>query len=311
MKIAIIGRTEMLYNTAELLWEAGYEIPLIITAKETPEYKKSSEDFRKLAEKYGAHFILTPSLEKEEVIQVIKNISDLQLAVSINFTGVISKFMIDLFPLGILNAHGGDLPKYRGNACQAWAMINKEDRIGLCIHKMIGGELDSGKIIARNFISIDVNTRIKQVYDWVDNVVGGLFLEACQQLQKDEDFCIEIQSEDQKDALRCYPRTPEDGEIDFKADSESILRLINASSEPYSGAFCKLNNERLIIWRARLSGDLEKWVGIPGQVSKINLDDNSIIVLCGNGKLILDEVEFKGERIKPTQLIKSFRTRLT
>ena len=38
-----------------------------------------------------------------------------------------SQSTIDLFPLGIL-IHGGDLPKYRGNACQAWAIINGEEK---------------------------------------------------------------------------------------------------------------------------------------------------------------------------------------
>ena len=41
MKIAIIGRTEILLETAELLLKQGYSIPLVITAKEAPEYKKT------------------------------------------------------------------------------------------------------------------------------------------------------------------------------------------------------------------------------------------------------------------------------
>jgi methionyl-tRNA formyltransferase len=68
------------------------------------------------------------------------------IAVSINYTGVLPQGVIDLFPIGVLNAHGGDLPRYRGKACQAWAIINRESRIGLCIQKMIGGELDSGEV---------------------------------------------------------------------------------------------------------------------------------------------------------------------
>lgn len=68
---------------------------------------------------------------------------------SLNYSSIISQKVIDLFPLGILNAHGGDLPKYRGNACQAWAILNGETKIGLCIHSMIGGEVDNGNIIDR------------------------------------------------------------------------------------------------------------------------------------------------------------------
>ena len=59
------------------------------------------------------------------------------------------------------NAHGGDLPRYRGNACQAWAIINGENKIGLCIHKMIGGELDISDIIARDFLKIDLGTKLQ------------------------------------------------------------------------------------------------------------------------------------------------------
>ena len=78
--------------------------------------------------------------------------------------------------MGILNAHGGDLPRYRGNACQAWAILNGEEKIGLCIHKMIGGELDSGNIIAKEFLKIDINTKVTQVWGWMSTSIPKLFL---------------------------------------------------------------------------------------------------------------------------------------
>ncbi|GAB1465742.1 hypothetical protein MASR2M54_12420 [Aliarcobacter cryaerophilus] len=54
--------------------------------------------------------------------------TDCEIAVSLNYSSIISQNVIDLFPLGVLNAHGGDLPRYRGNACQAWAIINGEEK---------------------------------------------------------------------------------------------------------------------------------------------------------------------------------------
>jgi methionyl-tRNA formyltransferase len=82
-----------------------------------------------------------------------------EIAVSINETGVIPQEVIDLFPLGILNAHGCDLPKYTGNTCQVWAFLNGEKRISLGIHRMIGGEFDRGDIITRDYLSIDHNAK--------------------------------------------------------------------------------------------------------------------------------------------------------
>ena len=73
-----------------------------------------------------------------------------------NYTGIIPQSIIDIFQYGILNAHGGDLPRYRGNARQAWAH-NGEKSIGLCIHKMIGGEIDMcGDIIARDYSKLRI-----------------------------------------------------------------------------------------------------------------------------------------------------------
>jgi len=110
------------------------------------------------------------------------------------------------FPLGILNAHGGDLTRYRGNACQAWAILNGEERIGLCVHKMQGGELDSGDIITRDYLPIDYTTKITKVWDWMTERVPILMLEAVEQLSKDSSYVLEQQSADPQDALRCYPR---------------------------------------------------------------------------------------------------------
>ena len=44
MKIAIIGRTEILYETALMLRAAGHSIVFILTAKEAPEYTRKSDD---------------------------------------------------------------------------------------------------------------------------------------------------------------------------------------------------------------------------------------------------------------------------
>ena len=113
------------------------------------------------------------------------------IAVSINYTGAVPQAVIDLFPLGILNAHGGDLPRYRGNACQARAIPNGEERIGLCVHRMIGGELDSGDIIARDYLAIDHTTKVTRVWEWMSMRTPELMLEAVQMLDANPDFLLE------------------------------------------------------------------------------------------------------------------------
>lgn len=306
MKIAVIGRTETLYKTAELLHSLHYSVPIIITAKEAPEYTKTSKDYQDLAQKLGAKFILTTSIKK--YIQEIKE-SSCDIAVSMNYPTLIPNEVIDLFPLGILNAHGGDLPKYRGNACQAWAILNGESKIGLCIHKMKGNELDSGDIIEREYISVTINTKVTECWEWMNKRIPDMFVSAIQKLEKDPDYVLEKQSENPKDALRCYPRFPEDGKIDWNKSSVEILRLINASNKPYAGAFCNYQDKKIIIWDAELYPDEENYLAVPGQISEIK-ENGSVVVITGMGKLILHRIEYDGNLCKPGQIIRSIRSRL-
>lgn len=306
MKIAVIGRTEILYKTTELLHSLHYAVPVIITAKEAPEYTKTSKDYEELAHKLGARFILTATIKK--YIHEIKE-SGCDIAVSMNYPNLIPNEVIDLFPLGILNAHGGDLPKYRGNACQAWAILNGESKIGLCVHKMNGNELDSGDIIERDYLPININTKVTACWEWMNKRIPDMFVSAIRKLEKNPNYVLEKQSKNPGDALRCYPRFPEDGKIDWNKSSIEILRLINASNKPYAGAFCTYEDKKLIIWDAELYPDEENYLAVPGQISEIK-ETGSVVVITGQGKLILHNVEYEGNVCVPGQFIRSIRSRL-
>lgn len=305
MRIAIIGRTEILYDVAERLKAEGHELACVLTAKEAPEYKRTANDFRSLAERCNVPFAQCSRIQDSyDFLQQARA----EAAVSINYTGVVPQKVIDLFRFGVLNAHGGDLPKYRGNACQAWAILNGEKRIGLCIHRMIGGELDSGDIITRDYLSIDHNTKITDVWKWMMQRTPELMVEAVNQLSSDPHYVLECQSKDPKEALRCYPRKPEDGRINWHQTALNILRLINASNKPYAGAFCDYEGEKLTIWNAELVNDAEVFCAVPGQVTKVG--EGFVEVACGTGKLRLLEVEINQRATKPSQLIRSIRQRL-
>ena len=109
-------------------------------------------------------------------------------------------------------------------------------------------------------------------------------------------------------ALHCYPRRPEDGRIDWRQPALDVLRLINACNRPYAGAYCELENNKLIIWDTELSDDKEEFCAIPGQVTLVK--DSFVDVACQEGKLRLKEVETNGEIGTPNRWLKSIRKRL-
>jgi UDP-4-amino-4-deoxy-L-arabinose formyltransferase/UDP-glucuronic acid dehydrogenase (UDP-4-keto-hexauronic acid decarboxylating) len=307
MQVAIIGRSEIMYDTALLLQDQGHEIALIVTSKEAPDYARTADDFRHLADSLGCPFIRTTRITGQ--IEVIRALPKIDIAASVNYAGVIPQDVVDCFELGILNAHGGDLPRYRGNACQAWAILNGEDKIGLCIHRMVGGELDSGDIVAREYHSVSIDTKVTEIWHWMQQRTPHLIGQAMSRLAENPAFALEQQSLDPAQTLRCYPRRPEDGRLDWRRDAVDMLRLINASNKPYTGAFCELEGKRLIIWDAELVGDGEIYLAVPGQITEIG--SGWVRVATGSGKLQINRVEVDGAVTSPDRLVTSLRTRLS
>jgi methionyl-tRNA formyltransferase len=305
MRVAVIGRTEILYDAAERLLADGHEIALVVTAKEAPEYLVGTGDFEALADRVGAAFIGAGRIG--DAAARIATLGPIDVAISMNYPGLIPRRVIDLFRLGILNAHPGDLPRYRGNACTAWAILNGEDRAAVCIHRM-DERLDSGDIVARDYHPIDLETDVGTLWDWLRARIPGLFAEALRKLEADPRYVLEAQSADPADALRCYPRRPEDGRIDWTRSAVEIIRLINASNRPYPGAFCFLDGEKLVVRKARLVEDGERFLAVPGQVTAIA--GGAVQVATGAGKVEILEVEREGEPVSVAGLIASLRIRL-
>jgi methionyl-tRNA formyltransferase len=310
MKIAILGRTKILFDTAILLKEAGHEIVLVGTCKEAPEYTVTAEDFKKMAEEYGALFFYDSHINKPEIISLLKE-SMADIAVSVNWLNIIGAEAINTFQFGILNSHAGDLPRYRGNACPNWALLEGEGEIGVCVHFMEPNTLDSGDIINKRFFTTNRGTTIGEIYEWLYKTIPELFLEAITKLEKGT-IKPEKQSLNSDDILRCYPRIPADSRIKWEKDAIYLERIVNVSSEPFSGAYTFYNMQKLIIWKAYSKNHDIPSLAIPGQVMEINSRSGEVIVACGRGGLVLQCVQIDNsvEKVLPALIIKSARDRL-
>lgn len=59
------------------------------------------------------------------------------LRISVRYNKIIKQRVIDSFPLGIVNTHGGILLEYRGSYCNINAIINGEQDYGATLHYII------------------------------------------------------------------------------------------------------------------------------------------------------------------------------
>ena len=166
MKFAALGRTRWLYDSIPVAQARGHQCVLIATAAGSPEYPVNEGDFERLAGQLGCPFICDTNLDNPDHAAVMEK-SGAEIAVSVNWPLLINKRSRDRFPRGVLNAHAGDLPRYRGNACPNWAILNGEQEVVVSIHEMVD-ELDAGPIFAQQRFQLTEETYVVDIYRWMD-----------------------------------------------------------------------------------------------------------------------------------------------
>lgn len=308
MRVIALGRTKLLYDSIRFLHEQGLEIVLIGTCQESPEYNITASDFEQLADNIGADFFCDTHINTEERIHQIKTLKP-DIAISVNWLGLIGQEIIECFPNGILNCHAGDLPRYRGNAVANWAIINGESEIVLSVHKMDLG-LDTGDIILQKKFSIDENTKIGELYRLFEENIPKMFYKSVTGL-KDGSLIQKPQEKDPLKALRCYPRIPSDSCLNWSESARYLNKIIRASSEPFSGAYTYLNGEKITILSSHVELFETPSLYVPGQVLWKRKHTGEVGMATGDGVLVIEKIrDESGYECNPTDIIKSLRTRL-
>ena len=309
MRVAVIGRTKMLLEAAKVLLSRGHQVPIVWTSSQAPHYDASVRDFEALATYAGAEFRNDREVDTPDGRRMLRD-AKLDIGVSINCSSILGTQTLQACGLGVLNVHAGDLPRYRGNACANWAILQDEPHVAVCVHLMVP-ELDAGPVVLRDHYTLSQETYICDVNAWFDHVMPPMLVTAAEGL-----FENRLTAEPQSGSirpLRAYPRRPEDARIDWNSGQEAIHRLIRASSRPLDGAFTLLNGGRkVVIWRAEPHPVNFDYLAVPGQVC-FSADEDPVVA-TGNGMLRLTDIEIEGEFGKGTakpMVLKSLRNRLT
>ena len=303
LSVIAIGRSRYLYDGIKYLVSKGFIFKAIVTDDAYDEYDIKVSDFEILAKEINSEFFKTSNVNNDELISIIKS-NQIKVAISANWKYIISQQFTSLFEYGILNFHLGSLPDYKGNATVNWTIINGEKFIYGNIHKM-DNELDSGDIIVRKKISINNDTYIGEILQQAEKEVPILFYDALMKIINDPTY---YDLKGSSEGLRCYPRLPEDSQIDWNCSVEEIHRLIRASSHPYSGAYTFLEGEKVTIWKANIVVNKD-FLAIPGHIVEVNKLNSTILVACKNGLLEINDLEINGEIKSSNSHVKSIRSR--
>tara|TARA_B110000046_G_scaffold112510_1_gene119673 strand:+ start:4358 stop:5317 length:960 start_codon:yes stop_codon:yes gene_type:complete len=306
MRVAAFGRSKRFLECINNVLENGHEISLILTDAHFSNDENYLEDFFEFAKIHHIEIYVTNNLSDVHIVQSILK-SNSRIAISANWKTMVPEQIIEIFPLGVLNAHSGDLPKYKGNAAVNWAILNGEKEIALTIHKMTS-RLDEGPIMVKKYFKIDDSIYFEHVREFIELNLPIAFLEAINLLNRDPYF--EINKTDNLEETRGFSRLPQDGHIDWNKSTHHIHKLIRASGYPFQGAYTFHKNNKVVILRARKEFPEYTFYGVPGQIASRNSKVGEVKVITADGLIVLEKIRVNKVNYKPSEFLMTVKDRL-
>lgn len=296
MRVGLIGRTHWLLDTARLVLEHGHEVAFLVTAPAASDARAGIPEFERFATERGIPF--------HAELRVATLPLEADVCLSVNWTTVLRQPFLDKFPHGVLNAHAGDLPRYRGNATLNWAILNGEEEACLTVHRMVEA-LDAGPIALQKRRPIGPEDDMTVLSAWLDEVIPLTLAEALDGIAAGT---LTFTEQDPKvRPLRAYPRKPEDSRIDWRASADDIVRLVRASSPPFGGALTRTESGReVVVHRAVVHEPDHDFLAIPGQICFAVEGDP--VIAAGKGMVRLTELS--GGADTKREILRSLRNRL-
>jgi methionyl-tRNA formyltransferase len=199
---------------------------------------------------------------------------------------ILKQPLLDIPKRGSLNVHASLLPRWRGAAPAAAAIIAGDETTGVSIQEVVLA-LDAGPVLVRRELPIADDDTTGSLNDKLSRMGAELLVEVLAGWERRD-----ITPEPQDDTLATYaPQIKrEDAQIDWSLPATDIWRRVRAYN-PWPVAFTSLDGEVLRVWEAR---PLDQEDGAePGTVVAA---DGGFAVRCGAGKLSIVRAQRAGKR---------------
>ena len=191
---------------------------------------------------------------------------------------------------GCLNIHASLLPRWRGAAPIARAVLAGDRQTGISIMQMDAG-LDTGPLVATHAVPIAARETAQTLHDKLAAIGATLIVETLRKLARDRSLASVAQPTEGATYANKIERA--EATIDWSTPAIAIDRKVRAFN-PFPAAQTTLAGEPIKIWEAEPAAGR---FGAAGQV--VRADARGIVIACGDGALVVRELQRAGSRRLP------------
>ncbi len=291
MRIIFCGTPEFAVPTLEKLIAEKFELELVITNPDEPAgrgYETKPPPVKVAAEKAGLE-VFQPAKLKAPATEEFLSRFHPDAMVVVAYGHIIPPWMMALPRLGCINLHASLLPKYRGAAPIAWAIVRGETVTGVTTMKIDAG-LDTGDILLRREIEIRDDDTTPALSRKLSAPGADLMVETLRGLERGE---IVPRPQDHAQATLAPMLKKEDGLSDWTRPAEEIARRVRGF-QPWPGAYASFRGKNLHLWAARPATGAPNAKPEPGT---LEAQGGELFVVCGEGtRLQVKELQLEGRK---------------
>jgi len=270
--------------------EAGAEIVGIVTLPGPVDPDRSGQcSFDEVATRHDAALVEARDVNAPETLNALRKLEP-ELVFVVGWSQLVHDPFIAIARGGVFGMHPTLLPRHRGRAPIPWAILSGLARTGVTLFEILDSTADSGAIVGQVAVGIGPDETATTLFDRLAAAHVELVRECVPQLLAGSAPRVR---QDPRRASAWPKRIPADGIIDWETRAPYLYDWVRAQTRPYPGAFTFLGDEKVVVWRAR---PVELEAPAPAGTVVAALPDGPVVA-CGEGGLLLEEVETRAGEI--------------
>lgn len=293
LRVVFLGTGRLAQPVFEALCQSAHQVVGLVTQPDRtgPGHHRHRNPLKEFALERRIPVLQPVRIKLPESVQALRELAG-DVFVVAAYGQILSREILDLPRLGVINVHASLLPKYRGATPIHATVLNGDAEAGVTIIRLVP-ELDAGPMLgfARTPLGPDETTG--QLEARLAELGAPLTLAVLAQLEAGT--AVETM-QDATQATHVGKLTKADGRIDW-AQPAAVVRRHILAMQPWPGPFTTLHTAgkpplRLQILQCRVNPAAAG--GPPGQILSVSAEGFS--VACGEQSLDVLQVHPDGKR---------------